>query len=502
MLVSVLLALNLADSTSGGVVSIFGNAPWSQYGGNPQHTALAKNAVQPFTRILWSAPVDLHPQYSGVDLLTHYGSPLVTRAGTIVTSIKTGTSDGFEFRAYSPTGTILWTETTDYSVPSSSWIPSCAGTLDLGSMIVAMPAGGGTLMVRNQPDITNGGTSRHAFFGDAVYNAAPATYNSNVKICSPLMAAGTGYVYFGFRATGTTSANLRSGIARQLPWTSGGTWVSAATAAGDSNIVGPVMNCAPALSNDGKYVYIAVSHGNQSYGYLLCLNATTLQTVNKVRLRDPNGNDAELPDLGTASPMVGPDGDVYFGVLENPFPYNHDRGWMLHFNPTLTVQKPTGAFGWDDTAAVVPAASVPSYSGTSSYLILTKYNNYAGVSGDGHNRVGILDPNDTEVDPITGHTVMKEIITVLGQTPDSEFPNTPGAVREWCINTAAIDPYTKCAVVNSEDGKCYRWNFTTNTLDLVVTLTSGVGEAYTPTIICPNGTALAINNATMFVLGQ
>src|ERR1051326_6819068 len=124
-----------------------------------------------------------------------------------------------------------------------------------------------------------------------------------------------------------------------------------------------------------------------------------------------------ISDAGTASPMVGPDGDVYFGVLENPFPYNHDRGWMLHYNWNLQVQKATGAFGWDDTASVVPSKAVPSYVGSSPYLILTKYNNYAGVGGDGHNKVAILDPNATQVDPITGVTVMQEVITVLGVTP-------------------------------------------------------------------------------------
>ncbi len=38
---------------------------------------------------------------------------------------------------------------------------------------------------------------------------------------------------------------------------------------------------------------------------------------------------------------------------------------------------------------------VPQYTGTSSYLLLTKYNNYAGAgTGDGGNRMAILDPND------------------------------------------------------------------------------------------------------------
>ena len=54
---------------------------------------------------------------------------------------------------------------------------------------------------------------------------------------------------------------------------------------------------------------------------------------------------------------------------------------------------------------------------------------------------------------------MNEVITILGPTKN---PNLAG-VDEWCINSAAIDSANKCAVVNSEDGHVYRWDFTTNT---------------------------------------
>ena len=60
---------------------------------------------------------------------------------------------------------------------------------------------------------------------------------------------------------------------------------------------------------------------------------------------------------------------------------------------------------------------------------------------------------------------MKEVITVLGPTPNDGQPG----VHEWCINAAAIDPINKCAVVNSEDGNAYRWDFTTNTLSAPLT---------------------------------
>jgi hypothetical protein len=116
--------------------------------------------------------------------------------------------------------------------------------------------------------------------------------------------------------------------------------------------------------------------------------------------------------------------------------------------------------------------------------------------------VAILDPDATETDPVSGATVMNEVITIAGVTPDTPFLSfAPNAVREWCINSAVIDPSTKCAIVNSEYGKVYRWDFTTNAFTQSVVLTGGVGEAYTPSIVGPNGMVYVINNATIFAVG-
>ena len=61
---------------------------------------------------------------------------------------------------------------------------------------------------------------------------------------------------------------------------------------------------------------------------------------------------------------------------------------------------------------------------------------------------------------------------------------------------------TKSILAGSEDGKLYRWDLTSNTLIQPVTLTSGIGEAYTPTIIGVDGIVFAINNATLFAVGR
>ena len=97
---------------------------------------------------------------------------------------------------------------------------------------------------------------------------------------------------------------------------------------------------------------------------------------------------------------------------------------------------------------------------------------------------------------------MKEILTVKGVTPDDEFSYIPGSVREWCINTVAIDAAKKSAIVHSEDGKVYRWDFTSNTLIEPLTLTPGIGEAYTPSVIGVDGTVYVIANAILFAIGE
>ena len=148
-----------------------------------------------------------------------------------------------------------------------------------------------------------------------------------------------------------------------------------------------------------------------------------------------------------------PDGDVYFGVMSNPD--NGSRGFLLRFRNDLSIEKVPGGFGWDYTAAIVPATMVPSYSGRSSYLIFSKYNNYAIVDSNGVNRIALLDPNATQLDPHSsakGLVEMREVLTVLGPTPDQEFYSSsyPFAVREWCINTAAVNPPTNSIFTPSE----------------------------------------------------
>lgn len=471
---------------------------WPGYGRDAQHTALTTAVAQHPLRIRWTTPVDLNPQSWGSFLLIHYGSPLVTRRNIVVVTVKTGATDSFRFEGRrGDTGALVWSETTDYALPPHNWVPSVGPVLARGRVLL-FPGAGGTVLRRSGPDRSLGSLRRYAFYGLANWDADPAAFATTVKVTTPLVADRRGNVYFGFTTFGAAPLGLTSGIAR-LSRSGRGTWVSAAIAAGDATISQVPFGSTPALSADGRQLYVA-GRDAAGTGYLMMLDSTTLFPIARVRLRDAKdaSQDAILSDDGTASPTVGPDGDVYFGVL--PATANHFRGWMLHFSADLQTTKTPGAFGWDDTPSIVPSTAVASYAGTSPYLLLTKYNDYAGAGGTGVNRMAVLDSNATMIDPISGATVMNEVLTVAGPTPDSSFPNNPLAVREWCINTAAVDPQTRSAFVNNEDGKLYRWDLTTGALADPVVLTSGIGEAYTPTIVGPDGTVYAINNAVLFAV--
>jgi hypothetical protein len=331
-----------------------------------------------------------------------------------------------------------------------------------------------------------------------LFRAHTAALSRTVMIDTPITSDAAGDIYFGFVIEGANPAKLKSGIAR-IAADGAGTWVSAAAAAGDDTITEAAMDSAPAISADGSTVYAAVSNG--SAGYLLGLDATTLATKYKAALVDPaSGQPSWIADISSASPTVGPDGDVYFGVLENPFPEHNNRGWLLHFDATLATVKTPGSFGWDDTASIVPASLIPNYHAKGSYLLMTKYNNYLGIGhGDGMNRIAILDPGATQQDQFISPTVtvIKEVQTQLDPTKYKS-----GGVYEWCVNTAVVDANTGAVFAGAEDGKFYRWDLASNTLSQTLRLNPPQPEGYTPTLVAPDGTVFAVNDAILYAVGK
>jgi hypothetical protein len=488
---------------------------WPNYGHDAQHSCLTGSASQLPQKIRWSTPVDQNHAGGNQSLYIHYGTPVITRLNTVLVPV-TNSSGGYQVEAHSAaTGVNLWTATTDYTLPTHDWIPIFGITLTPKDKYVVYPGAGGTILERTFPDSPAVGSTRLAFYGIANYTANPTAFTNAIQICTPISSDASGNLYFGYVSSGVPLPGypngIPSGLAR-ISSTGVGSFVPASGLGGivsDTAVNKVAYNCAPAFNASGSTVYVAINNGSSGKGYLCALNATTLATQAAALLYDPsyaaNTTLAFVDDDGSATPSVGPDGDVYYGVLGSGVTRNNYKGWLLHFDSTLTTQKLPSAFGWDDTASIVPASLVPSYSGSSSYLLLTKFNNYAGIGGDGINRLAVLDPNTSTTytipnsSPVVTVTVMTPVITVAGVTPDPDFVgNYPNAVREWCINSAAIDPVNKCAVVNSEDGHVYRWDFTTNSLVSALYLAPSTSEAYTPTVIGPDGAIYAINDATLY----
>jgi hypothetical protein len=485
---------------------------WAGFAGNAQHTAIARTMPQPLRRIHWRVKVDLHPVLVADSLLIHYGSPMITEANTVLVPTRVSAKAGFRVVAYSGTnGRRRWSLDTDYRTPAFiaqtfAWTPPLPAVLTPGGTL-AVAGAGGTVLMREHANRTVGAVRRLVFYGAAQWRAHRSAYDKAVTVTTPLTAGPDGSVYFGFTVTGATPAHLSSGIAR-IDADGHATWITAAAAADNRAFTGVAINCAPALSPSGTTLYITVTSptGGTRYGLpgmLVGLNASTLRPRFHVALKDPvTGRPALVSTSSTASPTVGPDGDVYYGVLENPYPSHDGRGWLLHFDATLTRTMIPGSFGWDNTVSVLPARAVPGYHGTSPYLLVSKYNNYydVGPHGNGHNEVAVLDPRSSQKDPYANVRTMKAVETIL--SPAHVLGEPAGARYEWCINSAVVDTADDSVIVNNEDGSVYRWDLATNTLAEKIHLNAPRGEAYTPTIIGPDGTVYAINNATLYAIGR
>src|ERR1019366_2011421 len=134
------------------------------------------------------------------------------------------------------------------------------------------PGGGGTVYYCDSPDSTNLPViGQIAFYGLANYNADTNAYLGNVYISTPITSDRYGNIFFGFQVTGATPLNLQSGIAR-IDYNGTGTWIAASNTVTNATISQVAMNCAPALSNDHKTLYLGVNNGYTGYGFLVALD--------------------------------------------------------------------------------------------------------------------------------------------------------------------------------------------------------------------------------------
>lgn len=495
----VLLSLIAALSALGlGQVLSFANGA--------QHRSLYSTAAQPLNRIKWSTSIN--DNVSGG--FAHYAAPLVTASNTVIVTVR-NTDNSYDLVALNGTsGAIKYRLSTGYTQPTGvGWLIPVQPVLvtGTGGTKLYYPGAGGTIWKLDNPDSdTPAAATRIAFMGTSAYNSNTAGFNSALSVNTPLTADSAGNIYYGIRTSGTAPAPLSTTASFIVKITAAGatSFVDTATLTADSSIQRINHGCAPALSENEQRLYLAVKGTTSTTSpHLISIDTASLSLVRKTLLKDPrNGNNASMTDFSTASPMVAPDGDVYLGVMANPS--NGSRGWLLRFNGDLTTEKMAGGFGWDYTPAIIPASMVPSYTGTSTYLIYCKYNNYNISDGNGVNTVCVLDPNETQVDfhtSASGLVQMRQVLTQIGPSPDPEYPSRLGAVREWCINAAAVSEPNRSIYFNSEDGSLYRWDLTTNSLTEAVTLNSGIGQPYVPTIIGPDGTLYTLNGGYVYAVG-
>jgi hypothetical protein len=300
----------------------------------------------------------------------------------------------------------------------------------------------------------------------------------------------------------------------------------------------PGVNIAPAVAMDGTIYTVSRAHFDGAQGYLLAVNPDLtpkwqaslenlltdgcgfLVPISGPANTDPNScrNGATpgidpttnasgsglVPDQGSSSPTVVPDG-VVFGALDN---YNYARGHLLKFDTQghfLTAYP----FGWDSTPGV--------YTHNSTYSIVIKDNHYGAPAYCGVQS------------PICAATPQVFFITQLDPSMQIEWqfqstntmscqrnPNGPPTCIsdhpngfEWCINMPAID-MNGTVYVNGEDGNIYQLSQpAVIPPSKIITQPGGnlflnlaIGAAYTPLSIGPDGKLYTQNDGHLFVIGN
>lgn len=278
------------------------------------------------------------------------------------------------------------------------------------------------------------------------------------------------------------------------------------------------LNVAPAIGADGTIYTASRTHlgGSSSrWGWVVAVNSNlTPRWATSLRNRfndgcnvllrpgtcregtttgvDPSDNQfgsGAINDNSTSSPVVAPDGTIYYGSFTR---YNFFQGHMVRLSASgqfLAFYK----FGWDVTPAIW------EHDGT--FSIITKENRYVGF--------GTRVPGDEEGYYIT------QLSPDLNVEWQFKGTNTLTCERrqdgslscvddrpqgfEWCVNALAVDS-RGVVYVNSEDGNLYAIN-QGGTVRERIFLQLTLGAAYTPLSLGTDGRVYTQNAGILFAVG-
>lgn len=496
---------------------------------------------------------------AGGSLLVHYQTPL-SAGRDVFMEVKGGTYTGFrtwETQTWSirkfqwENGQLVerWTAESDWNpVPSGGprFEPVFHAALTRDS--VYMPAGGGTVLevdrrsgaiVRRLGQFDGSIDVRSYVTSPITIDAEGSLYYNVVRLAAstPWSADISGAWLVRVQRDGTaTRASYASLVPNapsmctgefppsSVPWPPTPSAVPAAIPCGAQR---PGVNVAPAIGADGTVYTVSRAHLNARWSWLVAANADlTPKWAASLRNRFNDGCNVLIPpngapggcregaatgvdpadnqpgsgsvnDNSTSSPVVAPDGTIYYGAYTR---YNHSQGHMMRFSPEgeFLAAYP---FGWDVTPALW------QHDGT--FSLITKENRYVGVGS----YCSACAPDRVPSDP-EGY-----YITQLRPdlTPEWQFKatNTESCARredgtvecvndhpqtfEWCVNSLAVDR-RGVVYVNSEDGHLYAID-QGGTMRERIFLQLALGAAYTPLSLGVDGRIYTQNAGRLFVVG-